>query len=60
MAFTSDYGTVSSALNSGVPLTMSNHSELAAQFASFTKQIVHPRKSDQDGQKGRSPFLGIF
>jgi pilus assembly protein CpaE len=65
MVFPSDYGVVSSALNSGVPLTLSNHSELAAQFASFTKQIVHPGKghataASDDAPRGRSPFLGIF
>ena len=38
--FSSDYRTVSTALNSGVPLTLTNHSELAAQFGSFTKQLV--------------------
>ena len=38
--FASDYRTVSTALNSGVPLTLSNHSELATQFGNFTKQLV--------------------
>jgi pilus assembly protein CpaE len=59
--FPSDYGIVSSALNSGVPLTLSNHSELAAQFAAFTKQILHPKRSASGGdQRGRAPFLGLF
>ena len=38
--FTSDYRTVSTALNSGVPLTLTNNSELASQFGNFTKQLV--------------------
>jgi pilus assembly protein CpaE len=63
MVFPSDYGVVSSALNSGVPLTLSNHSELAAQFATFTKQIVHPGKGNaiaDEAPRTRTPFLGIF
>src|SRR4029077_12093962 len=32
MAFPSDYTAVSTALNSGVPLTLSNHSEMASQL----------------------------
>src|SRR3954469_19852458 len=38
--FTSDYRTVSTALNSGVPLAMTNSTELAAQFDSFTRHLV--------------------
>jgi pilus assembly protein CpaE len=38
--FSSDYRTVSTALNSGVPLALTNHSELASQFGAFTKQLV--------------------
>src|SRR5919106_373136 len=41
MVFPNDYEVVAGALNSGVPLTLANHSELAAQFATFTKQIVY-------------------
>jgi pilus assembly protein CpaE len=62
MMFPSDYGVVAAALNSGVPLTLSNHSELAAQFAEFTKQIVTPQQSatPADQPKARASFLGIF
>src|SRR6187401_3008782 len=38
--FSSDYRTVSTALNSGVPITMANHSELSGQFGSFTRQML--------------------
>ena len=38
--FSSDYRTVSTALNSGVPLALTNHSEIAAQFDSFTRQLL--------------------
>jgi pilus assembly protein CpaE len=61
-AFASDYGTVSSALNSGVPLTLSNHSELAAQFSQFTNAILN-RKVDVAepvGARRKSAFLGLF
>jgi pilus assembly protein CpaE len=40
--FPSDYKTVSTALNSGVPLALANHSDIAAQFDSFTRQIISP------------------
>jgi hypothetical protein len=59
MVFPSDYSVVSSALNSGVPLTLSNHSELASQFAAFTKLIVSRQSTGEDA-KGRAPFLGLF
>ena len=53
---------VSRALNSGVPLTLSNHSELATQFANFTRQIVNPHKtgSTEKAAPERVPFLGLF
>ena len=61
MVFPSDYEVVASALNSGVPLTLSNHSELAAQFATFTKQIVSRQPGALGDQpKARAPFLGLF
>jgi len=39
-SFTSDYKTVSTALNSGVPLALTNNSEIAEQFGSFTRQLI--------------------
>ena len=60
--FQSDYATVSAALNSGVPLTLSNHSELAVQFATFTKQIVssNPTVADAEQPRSRASFMGMF
>jgi pilus assembly protein CpaE len=60
--FPSDYSTVSAALNSGVPLTLSNHSELAAQFATFTRQIVFPNQTGVGGEqpRARASFMGLF
>ncbi len=40
--FPSDYKTVSTALNSGVPLALANHSDIAEQFGSFTRQLISP------------------
>jgi pilus assembly protein CpaE len=40
--FPSDYKTVSTALNSGVPLALTGNSDIAAQFDSFTRRIVDP------------------
>ena len=38
--FSSDYRTVSTALNSGVPLALTNNSEIASQFDNFTRQLL--------------------
>jgi pilus assembly protein CpaE len=40
--FPSDYKTVSTALNSGVPLALSGASDIAEQFDSFTRGILDP------------------
>src|ERR1019366_4320379 len=44
--FPSDYKTVSTALNSGVPLALTGNSDIAAQFDSFTRQIVEPAATE--------------
>jgi pilus assembly protein CpaE len=40
--FLSDYKTVSTALNSGVPLATAGNSELASQFDSFCRRLLDP------------------
>jgi Flp pilus assembly CpaE family ATPase len=40
--FPSDYKTVSTALNSGVPLALTGNSDIATQFDSFTRRIIDP------------------
>ena len=40
--FPSDYKTVSTALNSGVPLALTGNSDIATQFDHFTRQILDP------------------
>ena len=58
--FSSDYRTVSDALNSGVPLAMTNHSDLSSQFGSFTRQLVgRPDDKPQQPEKRRA-FLGLL
>jgi pilus assembly protein CpaE len=40
--FPSDYKTVSTALNSGVPLALSGNSEIAARFNDFVRLVLEP------------------
>src|SRR3954451_4694697 len=59
--FPSDYRTVSEALNSGVPLALTNNSELAAQFGSFTRQLVGQRGEEKPQQpEKKRAFLGLL
>lgn len=59
--FPSDYATVSAALNAGVPLTLSNHSELAAKFSRFTRQIAGVESAKQiEVKKPRGQVLNLF
>ena len=58
-SFASDYRTVSTALNSGVPLTLANHSEISAQFGSFTKQLLGLEEAQPEPERRRA-FLNIF
>jgi len=44
--FPSDYKTVSTALNSGVPLALTGNTDLAAQFDAFTRQVLDPSSND--------------
>lgn len=40
--FRSDYRTVSTAVNSGVPLSMTGNTEIASQFDTFTRRMLDP------------------
>ena len=58
--FSSDYRTVSTALNSGVPLALANQSELASQFDAFTRQLLgHQAEAKAEPEKKRA-FLGLL
>ena len=60
-AFTSDYRTVSTALNSGVPLALTEHSEISAQFDSFTRRIINPdAPAEKAAEKKRAAFSFSF
>ncbi|MBI2834195.1 MAG: AAA family ATPase [Acidobacteria bacterium] len=56
--FTSDYRTVSTALNSGVPLALTNHSDISSQFDAFTRQIISPSPVTPEPERKRR-FLGL-
>src|SRR5580765_4883893 len=58
--FSSDYRTVSTALNSGVPLAMTNHSEIAAQFSNFTRQLLGVQEDAKPEPEKRRTFLGLL
>jgi pilus assembly protein CpaE len=57
--FLSDYKTVSTALNSGVPLTMAGNSELASQFDSFARRILNPSADAATQQPAKRGALGL-
>jgi pilus assembly protein CpaE len=58
--FLSDYKTVSTALNSGVPLATAGNSELASQFDSFARRLLDPNAADQNAPVKRGPLpLGL-
>ena len=49
--FPSDYKTVSTALNSGVPLALAGDSEIAAQFDQFTRRVLDPSAGGGDAAR---------
>ena len=58
--FSSDYRTVSEALNSGVPLTLTNHSDISSQFGSFTRGLVGRAEDVKPQAEKRRAFLGLL
>ncbi len=59
-AFSSDYRTVSTALNSGVPLALTNHSELAAQFGTFTRHLLGIQDEAKAVPEKKRAFMGLL
>lgn len=57
--FPSDYKTVSTALNSGVPLTMAGNSDMAAQFDHFTRQLIDPSSAVAPSEPAKKGLLGF-
>jgi Flp pilus assembly CpaE family ATPase len=59
--FPSDYKTVSTALNSGVPLALSGNTEMSSQFDSFARRMLDPNAiaaESAPGKRGPLP-LGL-
>jgi pilus assembly protein CpaE len=57
--FPSDYKTVSTALNSGVPLALAGNSDMAAQFGHFTRLILDPNADAAAAQPQKRNLLGL-
>jgi Flp pilus assembly CpaE family ATPase len=55
--FPSDYRTVSTALNSGVPLALTGNSDIAAQFDGFTRRLLN--LAVEAGSADRRSTLGL-
>jgi pilus assembly protein CpaE len=58
--FSSDYRTVSTALNSGVPLALTNNSEIASQFDNFTRHLIGMVEEAKPEPERKRVFLGMF
>jgi len=56
--FPNDWSTIMNAVNSGVPLSTVNHSEIAGSFASFVQQVAGLQPSKQPEKK--KGLLGLF
>jgi len=57
--FPSDYKTVSTALNSGVPLALAGQSDIAAQFDRFTRMILDPSADSTSPQTPKRRVPGL-
>lgn len=58
--FPSDYKTVSTALNSGVPLALTGDSDIATQFDAFVRGMVDPTgEADSTTQQKSRGLLGL-
>jgi pilus assembly protein CpaE len=58
--FPSDYKAVSSALNSGVPLTLSGSTEISAQFDKFIRRIINTGAEAPEAETaGRRSAFGV-
>ncbi len=57
--FPSDYKTVSTALNSGVPLALTGDSDIASQFDRFTRRILGPSADVPAAAASKRGLLGF-
>jgi pilus assembly protein CpaE len=58
--FPSDYRTVSTALNSGVPLALTNNSDIAGQFGAFARNLSGIPAEQKAEPERKRVFLGMF
>ena len=56
--FPNDWPTIMNAVNSGIPLSTVNHSEISGSFASFVQQVVGIQPAKQSEKK--KGLLGLF
>jgi pilus assembly protein CpaE len=57
--FPSDYKTVSTAMNSGVPLSLSGNSDIATQFDAFTRRLIDPSAEVPSAAAGKKGLRGL-
>ena len=57
--FPSDYKTVSTAMNSGVPLSLSGNSDIATQFDAFTRRLIDPAAEVPSAAAGKKGLRGL-
>jgi pilus assembly protein CpaE len=57
--FPSDYKTVSTAMNSGVPLSLSGNSDIATQFDAFTRRLLDPSAEQPGATATKKGLLGL-
>jgi pilus assembly protein CpaE len=57
--FPSDYKTVSTAMNSGVPLSLAGNSEIATQFDGFTRRLIDPAAEAPGAATTKKGLLGL-
>jgi pilus assembly protein CpaE len=57
--FPSDYKTVSTAMNSGVPIALAGNSEIATQFDAFTRKLLDPAAQVVVDPANKKGMLGL-
>jgi pilus assembly protein CpaE len=57
--FPSDYKTVSTAMNSGVPLSLAGNSDVATQFDAFVRRLVDPATDVPAAAGGKKGLRGL-
>jgi len=58
--FPNDWPTIISAVNSGVPLSTVNHSEIAGSFSQFVQQVAKIQPEKEPEKQKKKGLLGLF